>query len=192
MRLRLSSVASIAGCSLLVGGTTIPMTEVVRTRGVFPVAMERSVTLGYPPGVRPSASQAAPSNYHEAPLSIEDPVPHLSARAVEAADTSQASEDLPYIIAGCVIGGLLVLFALAAAIIYLRGRKYRGLDKPAPEGLRFEPGDTKAQRKTLVISRAAADTFSNPPLRDPMEKTKYGQATRRKSDAGDVLPTTKH
>ena len=127
-----------------------------------------------------------------APWSLPPIHVHVSttARAVTPADIMPGSQSntLPWIIAGSVVGGLLVLFSLAAAFIYLRGRKYRRLSEPAPEGLEAPTVASStprpmAQLKTLHLTRVPTTvTHQSAPARDPMERTRYREAMRRMPD----------
>ncbi|KAI0780062.1 hypothetical protein C8Q74DRAFT_1262905 [Fomes fomentarius] len=108
----------------------------------------------------------------------------------------QMKRAMPWIIAGSVIGGLLVAFALAAAaFIFVQGRKYRSLHAPAPEGVStMEYTGTSrplmAGLKTLELVRTSAGTPPRPSLeRDPMKRTKYREAIRlKREEVGDFMP----
>lgn len=87
-------------------------------------------------------------------------------------------------------------FALAAAFIFVQGRKYRSLHAPAPEGVSTmehtgtsRPSMAELKILELQVVRTSAGTPPRPSLeRDPMKRTKYREAIRlKREEVGDLM-----
>ncbi|KAI0706825.1 hypothetical protein C8T65DRAFT_223336 [Cerioporus squamosus] len=98
--------------------------------------------------------------------------------------------DAPWIIIG---GGLLVLFIVSALIIWFRGRKYRDLDEPAPDGmqeLRQEPANPTTQIPAMKVLRMTQGRVTPPRnSQESTESSEYRDALRRKVEVGDLMPS---
>lgn len=98
--------------------------------------------------------------------------------------------DAPWIIIG---GGLLLVFIVSALVIWFRGKKYRDIDEPAPEGIQqlgrgsAQPIAQTASMKELMMTQGRV----TPPRdsQDSAESDDYRDAVRLNVEPGDLMPS---
>ncbi|TFK87531.1 hypothetical protein K466DRAFT_586301 [Polyporus arcularius HHB13444] len=127
-----------------------------------------------------------------------DQVNAVRARTVFRRDEAQGPaesqawflRDAPWIIIG---GGVLLVFIVSALVIWFRGKKYRDIDEPAPEGMQ-ELGRGSAQPIAQTASMKELMTTQGrvtPPRdsQDSADSDDYRDAVRLNVEPGDLMPS---
>ncbi|RPD74328.1 hypothetical protein L226DRAFT_89198 [Lentinus tigrinus ALCF2SS1-7] len=102
-----------------------------------------------------------------------------------AENNSPFLRNLPWI---AIAGAILIVFIISALVIWFRGRKYHGIDEPAPEGMQEVPASSSTRTGPMKVLKMSQGRVT-PPRQDSLETPQYKDVLRRKLEAGDLMPS---